>query len=121
MLIHQHPKLSHHRALYAAFDVYPSAKGAATHIQHAAKTVFDHAGGGLLYVLGNEQLPRYQRESSIEIIRFGGLVNNYLSRALGYSDELRQLLTSGVGAHLKIAQFRDPWGGIPILREAQGR
>ena len=56
------PQLLPHRALYTAFDVYPSAKGAATHIQHAAQTVFDMAGGGMLYVLGHEHLPRYQRE-----------------------------------------------------------
>ena len=115
------PQLLPHRALYTAFDVYPSAKGAATHIQRAAQTIFDVAGGGLLYVLGHEHLPRYQREEHIEIVRFGGLVNNYLHRALRYSDELSRLLKSGVQDHLRVAQFRDPWGGIPIIRESQGR
>ena len=115
------PDLSPHRALYSAFDVYPSAKGAATHIKQAAQTVFDIAGGGLLYVLGNEHLPRYQREASIEILRFGGLVSNYLHRALLYSDELNQVLLSGVQDHLKVAQFRDPWGGIPLIRQSKGR
>ena len=115
------PPFLPHRALYTAFDVYPSTKGAATHIQHAAKTVFDTAGGGLLYVLGHEHLPRYQREEHIEIVRFSGLVSNYLHRALRYGDELSQLLRSGVRKHLRIAQFRDPWGGIPIIRESQGR
>lgn len=110
-----------HPALYAAFDVYPSAKGAATHIHQAAGTLFESAGGGLLYVLGNEELPRYQREPQIDILRFGGLVENYLQRALAYSQELEDLLASGYARHLQIAQFRDPWSGIPLLRHARGK
>ena len=131
MIVHRHvhrrdlmtalPHLLPHRALYSAFDVYPSSKGAATHIRQAARTLFDCAGGGLLYVLGHEQLPRYQREQSVEILRFGGLVSNYLHRALRYSDELSQVLRSGVKHHLEVAQFRDPWGGIPLIRESYGR
>ena len=37
-----------HPSLYAAFDRYPSAKGAAAHIRHMASTLFECAGGGLL-------------------------------------------------------------------------
>ena len=39
-----------HRAIYAAFDRFPSPKGAATHIGQMASTLFETFGGGLLYV-----------------------------------------------------------------------
>ncbi|AJQ92762.1 glycosyltransferase family 4 protein [Gynuella sunshinyii] len=114
--------LKAHPSLYSAFDVYPSAKGAATHIHQAAGTLFDRAGGGLLYTLGNEELPRYQREpGNIEILRFGGLVENYLHRALSFSAELSKILNNGLKDSLKIAQFRDPWSGVPVLRHGEGR
>ncbi|AZZ95375.1 glycosyltransferase [Hahella sp. KA22] len=113
--------LQSHPALYSAFDVYPSAKGAATHIQQAAQTLFDAAGGGLLYVLGNERLPRFQREGAVEILRFGRLLDNYLHRALAYSAELQAVLEGGLQESLQIAQFRDPWGGLPLVRRAAGR
>ena len=108
-----------HRSLYTAFDVYPTSKGAATHIQHAAQTLFDGSEGGLLYVLGNEHLPRYQREGNIEILRFGGLISNYLHRALAFRTELSDLLEFGVRDHLEIVQFRDPWGGDPLIDDDQ--
>ena len=57
------------RALYAAFDRFPSRKGSAVHIDRFARALFEHAGGGLLYVLGGEGLPAYQREGEVEIVR----------------------------------------------------
>src|SRR5262245_23023483 len=58
-----------HRAVYATFDLFPAVKGAAVHIQHMADTLFTAWDGGLLYVLGNEHLPQYQREGNVEIVR----------------------------------------------------
>jgi glycosyltransferase involved in cell wall biosynthesis len=108
-------------ALYAAFDVYPSAKGAATHIQQAARTLFDTAGGGLLYVQGHPSLPRYQREGNVEILRSSRLADNYLYRALHFGGELDDVLAGGLRDSLRIAQFRDPWSGAAILNHAAGR
>ena len=102
------------RALYAAFDRFPTRKGAAIHIDRFARTLFSAAGGGLLYVLGGEGLPPYQQEGNIEIVRFSLPVENYLSRALAFGAHLEALLDE-VGDNLALCHFRDPWAGIPIV------
>ncbi len=107
-----------HSSLYAAFDRYPSAKGASTHISHFAKGLFDWMPGGLLYVLGDEELPGYQKEDSVEIIRFSQNIPNFLKRTVVYGQQLSQLLALQQ-ATLKVCHFRDPWSGVPILGLAQ--
>jgi glycosyltransferase involved in cell wall biosynthesis len=105
-----------HPALFAAFDVYPSAKGSATHIYHNAEALFAYASGGWLAVLGDERLADYQREfnpQSVEITRFSQPIDNYLRRGQAYSDALLQTLAEQKG--LRLAHFRDIWGGLPIL------
>jgi glycosyltransferase involved in cell wall biosynthesis len=103
-----------HPALYAAFDVFPATKGAAVHIHHMAHTLFSVYHGGLLYVLGTDRLPRYQREAHIEIMRFSDPLPNFLERALAYGRRLQTLLAQQAGT-LRLCHFRDPWSGIPIL------
>ena len=107
-----------HRALYAAFDLYPSYKGAATHIARMADTLFRTYDGGLLFVLGNDTLPEYQREANIEILRFSRSIPNFLERTLAYGRHLQWLLDQQAGT-LEICHFRDPWSGIPILENDQ--
>ncbi|HVZ38979.1 MAG TPA: glycosyltransferase family 4 protein [Candidatus Kapabacteria bacterium] len=102
------------RALYAAFDRFPSPKGAATHIARMATTLFERYDGGLLYVLGGEDLPCYQREGNVEILRFEEAVPNYLERAVRYGAMLADLLARK-GMALELCHFRDPWGGLPIV------
>ena len=102
-----------HRALYAAFDRFPSRKGSAVHIDRFARALFDRHGGGLLYVLGGEGLPSYQREGNIEIVRYMREAEHVLERAAGYGARLAALLEQL--PDLEIAHFRDPWGGIPII------
>ena len=50
------------RSLYAAFDRFPTRKGASTHIARFAPCLFGHAGSGLLYVMGDRTLPAHQLE-----------------------------------------------------------
>ncbi len=100
--------------LYAAFDRFPTRKGAATHIAHFAPTLFDHCGGGLLYVLGDDTMPLQQVEGSVEILRYAQADVNLLERAIGYGDYLARILDRH-GDGLRIAHFRDPWSGLPIL------
>lgn len=102
-----------HKALYGAFDIYPSAKGAATHIYHNAQTLFDWKGGGWLSVVGSEKLLPYQQEGNIEITRFSEQIPNYLIRAQAYSQYLHDLLATQ--PDLEICHFRDHWSGIPVL------
>jgi len=103
-----------HRTLYAAFDLFPAVKGAAVHIQHMAGTLFTVWNGGLLYVLGNDRLPPYQREGNVEIVRYVSHIPNVLQRALAYGRRLHALLVDQAGT-LRLCHFRDPWSGVPVF------
>ena len=96
-----------HRALYAAFDRFPSRKGSAIHIDRFARALFEQAGGGLLYVLGDEDLPAYQREGDVEIVRYMRAAEHVLERAAGFGERLDALLEEL--PELELAHFRDPW------------
>jgi glycosyltransferase involved in cell wall biosynthesis len=110
------------RAFYGAFDRFPSRKGAAVHIDRFARALFSHfEGRGLLYVLGGEGLPAYQREDQVEIVRFSRPVPNFLARVLGYQARLAALLDAAeAGGSLEICHFRDPWTGVPVLARSRG-
>ena len=101
-------------SLYAAFDTYPAPKGAATHIRYMAQTLFEFFGGGYLYTLGGESLPRVQHEENIHIVRFSQRVPNLLERAIAFGEDLTKLLQQQ-GDTLKLCHLRDPWGGLPII------
>ncbi|HYL05850.1 MAG TPA: glycosyltransferase family 4 protein [Thermoanaerobaculia bacterium] len=126
-----------HRALYAAFDRFPASKGAAHRIRRVAAALFEAAGGGVLFTLGSEALPLYQRlagaspgaaaaaeglescAGEVEVLRFGGgdpllrRLPNLLDRALAFGARLSQVMASQPS--LEVCQFRDPWSGLPIL------
>jgi glycosyltransferase involved in cell wall biosynthesis len=103
-----------HKSLYAAFDVYPSTKGAGTHISYMASTLFGFAKGGILCSLGNDKLPVYQDEDEVEIFRFAETIPNYLQRAEAYSQFLFRLME---GQHeMQLCHFRDIWSGVPLLQ-----
>src|SRR5829696_514539 len=99
------------RALYAAFDRFPSRKGSAVHIDRFARALFEWTGGGLLYVLGGDGLPAGQREGDVEIVRFSLGLENYLERALAFSARLERLASPAP----RLVHFRDPWSGMPLL------
>lgn len=101
-------------SLYAAFDLFPSRKGAAIHIEKFAAALFEKMNGGLLYVIGNESLASYQLEENIEIVRFGVPVQNYLQRAIAFNKRLAGLLDECEDS-LQICHFRDIWSGAAIL------
>jgi glycosyltransferase involved in cell wall biosynthesis len=109
-----------HRALYAAFDRFPSRKGAAIHIDRFARTLFAHSGGGVLYVLGAAGLPAHQRDGDIEILRFSEEVPNFLERTVAYGRALTGVIDA-LEPSLSIAHFRDPWSGLAIALRPQRR
>ena len=109
-----------HRALYAAYDRFPSAKGAATHIARMAACLFEHAGDGALLVLGDSNLPVYQCDDRIEAVRFRSSQPDLLDRINAYQ-RLVYRETAKQAATLEIAHFRDPWGGVPILRALEDK
>jgi glycosyltransferase involved in cell wall biosynthesis len=108
------PLTLQHQALYASFDRFPSRKGSAVHIDRFARTLFQRAAGGLLYVLGGDGLPPYQREGEVEVVRYSRASENYLERALGFSARLEALLDAD-GASIRLAHFRDPWSGMAVM------
>jgi glycosyltransferase involved in cell wall biosynthesis len=103
-----------HSALYAAFDRFPTRKGSSVHIAKFARALFDHAGGGLLYTLGADGLPAYQREDEIEIVRYSRPAEHFIERAAGFGTRLDALLEEHSDT-LELCHFRDPWGGAPIV------
>src|SRR5262245_2978990 len=101
------------RALYAAFDRFPSRKGSGVHIARFARALFDWAGGGVLYALGGDDLPGWQVEGEVEIVRFSTAIDNFLERTMAFGQRLAALLDEM--PDLQIAHFRDPWSGLPII------
>jgi glycosyltransferase involved in cell wall biosynthesis len=104
---------SNRRALYAAFDRFPSRKGSGVHIARFAGALFGWAGGGTLYALGGDDLPAHQVEGDAEIVRFSQQIDNFLERTVAFGQRLSKLLDEM--PHLEIAHFRDPWSGLPIV------
>jgi glycosyltransferase involved in cell wall biosynthesis len=99
-----------HRAAYAAFDRFPSRKGAAIHIDRFARTLFETFDGGALFVLGGPDLPAHQVEGTTEIVRFMPQIGNFLQRALAYQAWLARGVTA-LERSLELCHFRDPWSG----------
>ncbi|MDP9194759.1 MAG: glycosyltransferase [Acidobacteriota bacterium] len=112
-----------HRALYAAFDRFPSRKGAAIHIDRFARTLFDAFDGGALFVLGGPDLPAHQiegAEQNIEIVRFTAEIPNFLERAIAFGGWLSRAIDQMEGS-LELCHFRDPWSGAAIALRPQRR
>jgi glycosyltransferase involved in cell wall biosynthesis len=109
-----------HRALYAAFDRFPSRKGAAIHIDRFARTLFDTFDGGALFVLGGPHLPAHQVESTVEIVRFMADIPNFLDRALAFGGWLARAVDR-LEDSLELCHFRDPWSGAAIALRPRRR
>ena len=109
-----------HRALYAAFDRFPSRKGAAIHIDRFARTMFDSFRGGALCVLGDSGLPAHQLDGSVEIVRFMRDVPNFLERAMWFGEWLGRAVDE-LEDTLEVCHFRDPWSGAPIALRGRRR
>jgi glycosyltransferase involved in cell wall biosynthesis len=112
-----------HRALYAAFDRFPSRKGAAIHIDRFARTLFGEFGGGALLVLGGPDLPSHQLDGDVEyveIVRHPAEATNYLDRALSFSAFVERAL-SHLDSSLELCHFRDPWSGAAIALRPRRR
>src|SRR5690606_11967282 len=103
-----------HRAAYVAFDRFPSSKGSAVHIAQMADELFARFGGGLLGVLGDAELPRYQREGTREIARFDARIPNLIDRAEAFSAWVAAHLEPHLGT-LEVCHVRDPWSALPAV------
>lgn len=101
-------------SLYAAFDTFPAPKGAAIHIREFSQSLFELLPPGLLLALGNQELPAWQIEPDRQIRRLVSTEPNFLKRTLEFQSFVADQLAV-IGKTLKIAHFRDPWSGLPIV------
>jgi glycosyltransferase involved in cell wall biosynthesis len=116
-------------SLYAAFDRFPSSKGAAAHMYHFVSTLFDFFDGGLLYTAGSIGMPSLQYDGNCQHIRSSFYEKNFLLRALAHCRTLEQIMPA-IGSDCKLAHFRDPWSGgaicnmstalMPLVYEVNG-
>jgi glycosyltransferase involved in cell wall biosynthesis len=104
--------------VYIAFDVFPSQKGAATHINHCLKALQQTYTNGLLICLGNDDMPAFQfdKERNLYVYRWKEKVFNFLERTQKFQDNILEILQLPLCESIKLAHFRDIWGGISILK-----
>ena len=106
-------------ALYVAFDVFPRAKGSSSHIASMVQGLEQVFGSVRLLCLGSPDMPAYQREGNIEIFRFRERRRDLLARATAFAHFVARHTRELRGA-MRLAVFRDPWGGYPLLRSDPG-
>ncbi|WP_346882173.1 glycosyltransferase family 4 protein [uncultured Algibacter sp.] len=102
---------------YIAFDVFPSQKGAATHINHCLKALQNTFKIGLLICLGNDEMPtfQYDKDRQLYVYRWKEKVVNFLERTQKFQNAVSQVLNLPLCKNIKLAHFRDIWGGFPVL------
>lgn len=105
--------MSTYQSVYVAFDVFPGAKGAATHIYHMSHVLSDFLPKCALLCLGNDDLPEFQEEQNLDIFRFRTTEANYLRRAEMFTAFVYEWVQEN--PHVKLAHFRDIWGGLALL------
>jgi glycosyltransferase involved in cell wall biosynthesis len=67
----------------------------------------------VLYVLGGDGFPRWQRDGNVEVLRYDGSADeNFLDRVVGFGNALAKVVDAMPA--LELAHFRDPWSGAAI-------
>lgn len=107
------------RSVYAAFEVFPRPKGASTHIAAVVQALARQYGPVWLLCCGVGTMPAFQREGDIVIWRYKETHANMLRRAFGFGHFVASRLAPLRDRRL-LAVFRDPWGGVPMLRTLDG-
>jgi len=109
------------RAVYAAFDVFPRPKGSSSHIDSMVAALARRRAPVWLLCLGYGDMPACQPEGDVVVFRCKMYHPNMLRRAEEFMSFVaeRTAVAAGGGA-LELVAFRDPWGGIPALRESAG-
>jgi len=104
--------------VYIAFDLFPSQKGAATHINHCLKALQNTFKTGLLICLGNDDMPVFQfdKERNLYVYRWKEKVVNFLERTQKFQASVLEILKIPLCQAIKLIHFRDIWGGIPALK-----
>ncbi|MBD0404412.1 glycosyltransferase family 4 protein [Flammeovirga sp. EKP202] len=103
-----------HRALYCAFDLFPTSKGASTHITYFANALFDFFAGGMLFTLGNQEYLSEEWEGSVQLKRMQKQIPNFWKRTQYYANELYKEIQSL--PILEVVHYRDIWSAQAVLR-----
>ncbi len=101
-------------ALFATFDLFPSPKGAGTHIAQTALALESAYKQVHLMVLGHGDMPGYQEEGRIVLHRCLAAHPNFLRRS-EYFGEFLDAAVSRMGEIPGYVHFRDIWSGLPLL------
>lgn len=107
--------------VYIAFDVFPSQKGAATHIEHCLKALQNTFSAGLLVCLGNDDMPSFQYDAArkLYVYRFKEKIKNFLARTEKFEHTISKLLQSPIASEVKLVHFRDVWCGLAAFSANQ--
>jgi len=101
------------RAIYAAFDIYPSYKGAATHIGHMVDALSTEFEALTVYSLGSGNNDMGCNQEGIKYEHFIPDEPNYLKRANNYVEWLKtRIFDEDI---IDLAHFRDVWSALAIL------
>ncbi|GAA4835508.1 glycosyltransferase family 4 protein [Algivirga pacifica] len=102
-------------ALYTAFDLYPSPKGAATHIYHMTKAMAKVFDAVSIYTLASGTPDHFPFLEHQTLHSFESQQTNYLHRAEAFQQWLSEQTAT---QYYDFYHFRDIWGGQAILEQA---
>jgi len=100
--------------LFSTFDVFPSSKGAAIHINHTLQALQKRFTAVHLVCLGSGDMPGYQEEGNIFIHRCLANHPNFLKRTQYFESFLFDVLDT-LKDRLQAVHFRDIWSGMPVF------
>lgn len=106
--------------LLTAFDIFPSAKGAAAHIAQNLLSIRGFKGEVALACLGSMDMPRAQMEDGITILRCRMLHPNFLKRTEIFGEFISRILDKS-GGGLTHIHFRDIWSGLPAIHNRNAK
>jgi len=95
--------------LYAAFDVFPSSKGAATHISHMFEAMQDVFSEAEIFTLGSEESRLNDWHTVCETNEL-----NYLRRSEAFTSRLTAFINGR--KHLQLFHYRDIWSGLALIK-----
>lgn len=100
-------------AIYAAFDVYPSYKGASTHIQHMIEALAVTFEEVTVYTLGRNEPDNSRNVQGVVYQTYNAVETNYLKR----TDRFMAWLSTEIRKKsiIELAHFRDVWSALAIL------
>ncbi|TXE11596.1 glycosyltransferase family 4 protein [Seonamhaeicola algicola] len=107
--------------VYIAFDVFPSKKGAATHISHCLNALQKTFNVGLLICLGNDSMPTFQFDAqrNLYVYRWKEKIYNFLERTTKFQTAVSNILQSNICSNIQLIHFRDIWGGLPAIKSSK--